>query len=68
MSCLFVIIISFTLMNLFVVKKDLYSVFVFSIDEGRWKTVHFQMCMMMMTDNRDGAYEYPKFKFDLHAG
>lgn len=36
-------------MNLFVAKKDLYTVFVFSIDKGRWKTVHFQMCMMMMT-------------------
>ena len=34
-------------MNLFVAKKDLYTVFVFSIDKGKWKTVNFQMCMMM---------------------
>ena len=46
--CLFVIIVSFTLMNLFVAKKDLYTVFVFSIDNGKWKTVNFQMCMMIM--------------------
>lgn len=47
--CLFVIIISFTLMNLFVAKKDLYTVFVFSIDKEKWITVNFQMFMMMMT-------------------
>lgn len=40
-------------MNLFVAKKDLYTVFVFSIDNGKWKivnwkTVNFQMCMMIM--------------------
>ena len=48
-------------MNLFVAKKDLYTVFVFSIDKGKWKNCKFPNLYDDDDDDdgySDGAYEY----------